>query len=307
MKYLWIMEKSSTQLLFYYSTAESKLDEFLVSGFLSALNSFSEVELGRDGIHNIDMGNLRLVYSNSPDYNLMTIAADDPDSNPALMLSRLEIIKKMFVQTFGFEKGDLDGTPRELNQFLPFEKTVSTLLDQWKEAESMMNVGVLFDLLGVFQQIFILLIRIIDDNFTGTKYCTVLEKIDAITPQLMEWHEARENPDSFRLIQIFIPKVDLEKVHIEFNIESGMNVLSLNPIGLDESMLKPMLFIVLINYKSVIEEKMGTKKWLFEFNKKVRPYLFSNWDFLNELGIMKELLEIFMEEGDSDTQMMPLE
>ena len=53
------------------------IDQDLVSGLLSALHNFSEVELKHQGIESIEMAGLTWTYLDSKDIFLLLIAADD--------------------------------------------------------------------------------------------------------------------------------------------------------------------------------------------------------------------------------------
>mgnify|MGYP000986570651 CR=1 FL=1 len=292
MKHIWIIEKTSSRHIFYYNYSKQELDAYLVSGLLSALNTFSESELGDQGIESIDMGGLRWVYGYYPEPGIMIVAAGDKNSNANLMRARLDIIAKMFVSQYEITPEKLNETLLEITQFEMFKETLQTLHLQWEEASKIEDVGKLFDLLGVFQQIFIKFIKIINENVPRGKYLQLLHEINELTPRL----EA-ENPmqESFRLIKLFIPHVDLNQQKIVFEQAQGTNVIGLNPIGIDADSLKSMFMIVLINYKEAVLKVLGRQIWLEVFNSEIQPLLFSKWDFLTEMKLMKEILETFLE------------
>lgn len=292
MKHLWIMHKSTMSSLFYHSFAKSSLDGVLVSGLLSAFSIFSEAELGTKGIESIEMSGLRWVYARYPDLDLLLIVAGDKNNNSAMLRVRMDVIQKMFVTQFDWiENKEKDGCV-ELSQFEPFHETLSTLSSQWEQADKLMDVGKLFDLLGVFQQIFIILIKIINDHVPKAKYAAVLTALKDISPSFI----TGETPQpSFRLIELFFPKVNMEKQEIAFDKSLGMNVVGLNPIGLDFENLKSMFMIVMINYAQTIRLAVSESSWLPVFNHELRPYIFSKWDFLANLKLIREMLEIFLE------------
>ncbi len=97
MKHIWIINQNSGTTLFYQSYSVSELDPDLVSGLLSALNTFSEVELKSHGISAIEMGGMKWVYLGKPDFGILLIAASDMSTNTPLTKARLEVISKMFI------------------------------------------------------------------------------------------------------------------------------------------------------------------------------------------------------------------
>ena len=139
MKHLWIMNLKSSILLFYYSpTSEKdryKLNEYLISGLLSTMNIFSEVELEGKGVESIDMAGLRWVYLKDVMNNLLLVAADSKSANSDLMSARLDVIKKMFVKTFDIDAHFWAKGPIEIGQFEKFSITVQMVYDQWQVAE----------------------------------------------------------------------------------------------------------------------------------------------------------------------------
>ncbi len=100
MKHFWVINSYSSVSLFYRNYSNFTLDKDLISGFLMALNSFSEVELKSHGIRSIIMGGLSWVYYDPQDSGLLLVAADGVKSNIEVMRSRLQVIFKMFVEKY---------------------------------------------------------------------------------------------------------------------------------------------------------------------------------------------------------------
>ena len=77
MKHIWIIDDLSSTAVFYKNYTAMDLDQDLVSGLLSALHNFSEVELKHQGIESIQMSGLSWTYLDSKEYSLLLIGADD--------------------------------------------------------------------------------------------------------------------------------------------------------------------------------------------------------------------------------------
>jgi hypothetical protein len=262
-KYLWIIQKESSQYLFYHEFEEGKnLDGILISGLLSALNIFSQEKIGEQGISNIEMGELQWVYNQDSTLDLLLIAACEKDCNSNLMRERLNIIKKMFVTHFGITKDYWDEWDGNTSNFSVFIDVVNTLQDQWNKANEMMNVGVMFDLLGVFQDFLFLMIKIIRENFAGLMYEQILRDLNGYKKKLEQWLKTEAIFDKYRIIDLFLPQIDLQKNVIEFNQTEGTKVLGLNPIGLDTNVLTPIFMIVIKHFKKVIKLVAGENVWL---------------------------------------------
>ena len=152
MLHLWIINKQSSTSLFFRSWTNITLDPDLISGLLSALNNFSEIELKEEGIVAIDMGNLKWAYSHHPEMHLLLIASGDKDSDPLILKSRLDVIYKMFVSTFDLTSSDFENPIIKITKFKSFAETVDMLQEQWKQAELIISGGMaaMFDILECF-------------------------------------------------------------------------------------------------------------------------------------------------------------
>lgn len=294
--HIWILQKSSSLMLFYYSSHVSEnLDQGILSGLLGALNTLSEMELKDQGIESIDMGGLRWVYLSDPAANLLLVGADGKDSNAKLMLARLKVINKMFVQTFEISSEFWTRVKVvELSHFRSFKETIQMLESQWVEAEKVMDVGIIFDLLGVFQNVFIRMINIVEKNLQGDVLNQALMELSLLSPKIIKYMQDQGKPESKRIIELFIPKVDFGSQKIIFNEAQINNVFGLNPIGLDFSTLKPLFFTVLHDFRATLDHSIGEKKVLEIVKKEIMPFLFSKWDFLQKLDVVKEFFHIFL-------------
>jgi hypothetical protein len=280
MLYIWIIEKSTSAALFYRSYSDLMIDPDLVSGLLSALNNFSEVELKARGIEAIDMAGLRWVYVGNDPLNLLIIAADVKTSNDSVMRSRLEVIEKMFIQQYKITPETWDQKLININQFSDFAAVCDMLRDQWKQAEKVVGAAQLFDMLGVFQQIINVCTDIIRENFFGTKREEIFKQVGVIFAELKELPEVKGNEE-------------LQK--ITYDSQQGWNVITLNPTILDELTLKRTLFFITKRLKRIIHSQMGLMQSMKAFNKELIPFVFTNWELLEQLQMNKSILQVFLE------------
>jgi hypothetical protein len=280
MQYLWIIDKATSAALFYRSYADLQIDPDLVSGLLAALNNFSEIELRSHGIESIDMGGLRWVYVTNEPIGLLLIAADEKSSNADLMRSRLEYIEKVFIQTYGFTEETLKKKLININEFADFSNMVDTLREQWFMAEKAMDSAALFDLLGVFQQLFNITNDIVRTYCQTTKQTDVFNQIQLVEKQLRETLDIQKYPDLS---------------NITYDPMQGWMVLTLNPLTLNEDIIKRALFFITRAVVKILKDNLGKLFSLSAFNSDVFPYLFSSWDLLEKLKIGKSLIQIFIE------------
>ncbi|MHA1612339.1 MAG: hypothetical protein ACTSVZ_02860 [Promethearchaeota archaeon] len=291
MKYLWIIEKLSSKSMFYHEFApDLPLDGILLSGLLSAMNSFSVGELGDSGIESIEMGGLQWVYFSNMETNLMLVAAGEKNCNSALLKARLQVIHDMFVQHFNVDKKFWKEWRYEITQFYEFSKIVETLQQQWSKADQMMNVGAIFDIMGVFQQIFFCFIKIVKDNFAGMKLHSVLKKLHAYKNRLEIWYEQQGLDDSYRVIELFIPAIDLSKDEIVFNEAPATNIFGINPIGLTNDVLTPLFYLVLRHFQTTLQSELGESLWMLVAKKEIMPQILEKWNFIKSLDLDKLLI-----------------
>lgn len=293
-KYLWIIEKASSKSLFFHSiSSQQEVDGMLLSGLLSALNSFSEAELGDTGIESIEMGDLKWVYLSDTSSHLMLVAATEKSCKASLMKARLRVIHNMFVQQFQIDDDFWESWDFEISKFRPFSEVVETLYQQWVEADQIMNVGALFDLMGIFQQIFCIFINMINENFTGLKRHIVLEKLSRYKDKLNLWYQRQNLDDTYRVIEIFIPFIDLVTDEIIFNEAPATNIFGLNPVGLDQDVLIPLFYLVLRHFQNVLLHEFGERVFLQIIKKEIIPFLLQKWEILKTMELNKLFLQLF--------------
>ena len=247
MKHFWIINSYSSVALFYGNYSDFILDPDLISGFLTALNSFSEVELKSHGISSIIMGGLSWVYYDPHDYGLLLVAADDVKANTEVMRSRLQVILKMFVEKYKITTKSMKSLVDQ-SKYVDFKETIDMLESQWQVAESILEGGaaLIFDLLGVFQQLFNQFNQIIQETFFKEENEKVMDAIGEILENLNNMPEFKENP---------------ELSNISFD-EHGWDIITLNPLNIDLGVLKRTLILITIHLNNVIKENLTDKCFL---------------------------------------------
>jgi hypothetical protein len=151
---IYIVEKKSGRAIFSKSYA-FKIDETLISGFLSALYGFAQAELEeKSGVDNIDMSGNRFVYVD--DAGLLYIGCADKNDSAEMLHEQLDVIKDSFKPAFsipedgGFDKLNWDGNE---TTFRPFEETLDMLVQQWEKAKKVAKSAYMMDLIDVYQNI----------------------------------------------------------------------------------------------------------------------------------------------------------
>ena len=282
MKHVWLINSQSSTTLFYRNYSEMKIDPDLLSGLLTALNNFSAVELGSSGISSIEMGGLRWVYHHEPDFHLMLIGADQMSANSQVMRSRLQVILKMFKQKYDITKEKMSKDLINVNEFESFNEELDLVRQQWEMAEKQFGPAQLFDVLGVFQQIFNAMSEIFKYNFYG-------ESFDRIVSQLNEF--AKNLADDLNV------EGNEEYKKIKYDKKLGWSVINMNPMQLDGENLKHILFNILQHQKDILKEQMSTMSMLYAFNKYIYPFLMSQMEILDNLGLTKPLLNLFLSDN----------
>ena len=280
MKHFWIINSYSSVALFYRNYSNFTLDQDLISGFLMALNSFSEVELKSHGISSIMMGGLSWVYYDPRDSGLMFVAADDVKSNTEVMRSRLEVIFKMFVKKYDITSKKMKSLVDQ-SIYVEFQETLDMLEKQWKQAESILEGGaaLIFDLLGIFQQLFNQFNHIIQTTFFKEEYVKVMDNVGEMLENLNTMPEFKENP---------------ELSNISFD-EHGWDIITLNPLKIDLKVLRRTLILITIHLNNVIKENLTEYGRMNAYIKHLFPYLMAQYELLESLGILHDLFRIFLQ------------
>ncbi|MHA2471676.1 MAG: hypothetical protein ACXAES_00425 [Promethearchaeota archaeon] len=263
---IWIVESDSGVKLLYKSFLKTDADEDIVSGFLTAFNQFSMMEF-KQSIDSIEMGGLRWIYIVEQEYNLLFVAASEKDMDTQILKGRLDVIRNAFLKEFTptwKKKGKTwDG---DINVFLPFLQLIEDYYNQWEEVESLTRVADFFDILGIFQNIFILMRILIDiDTFYNTY----------------------SNRKDF--------KCDPELGNISFSKEGWFDIVDINLIKCDKDLvirhLKSLITVVVNTLKRVKGDNLCLKYFREE---KVFEYVFNSMELLKDLNLDMFFLELFL-------------
>ncbi|MHA1754959.1 MAG: ADP-ribosylation factor-like protein [Candidatus Odinarchaeia archaeon] len=114
--------KKSGECLFSKSYGMKSLDEGLISGFLSALQSFVS-EVSGDAIKVIRTGNIKFIYGVGKDLIFVFSASEDEDEKQAQ--EKISKIKDEFIKRYHTHLEDWDGNTSKFEEFYEFvDKTV---------------------------------------------------------------------------------------------------------------------------------------------------------------------------------------
>ncbi|MHA1729403.1 MAG: hypothetical protein ACTSWY_11810 [Promethearchaeota archaeon] len=277
MKHLWIIYETFSVFNRDFSVTGFQIDPDLISGLLSALNYFSEIQLpNRAGIESINMGGLTFVYLIVKDYDLLFIAADEKDTSSNTLRSRLEVIRDSFIKKYDLTpekwKAEFHGGKSD---FEDFRRTVDVFVAQWKEAEKVISKAETFDLLGIFQQIYNICL-----NFVSTQDESI-KILNDITSKIKNFITDIKNSNEFSDVP------EISKINFD---DYSWEIININPTRISPVLLEKILLILTIELRKLMIEKFGVIK----FNTEINPFLLSNWGLIKKLQIDKKLLDIFL-------------
>jgi len=277
---IWILESDSGIKLLYKSFLKTDADEDIVSGFLTAFNHFSVMEF-KQSIDSIEMGGLIWIYISEPKYNLLFVAAGTKEMKTEILKSRLEVIKNAFIKEFDKvweKKGhNWDG---DIKIFDPFLKLIEDYYYQWKEVESITQTADFFDILGIFQNIFIMLRNIIENKMYSKSKNEILNLVDLIYTEFKETEDFKCEPE-------------LES--ITFTKDGFFNIIDINLIKCDKELVINNLKHLLTKVVNSLKEVKGNNSCLKYFREeKVYSYIFNNMTLLKDLNLDMYLLELFL-------------
>jgi len=277
---IWILESDSGVKLLYKSFLKTNADEDIVSGFLTAFHQFSMVEFNQS-IDSIEMGGLRWVYILEPKYNLLFVAANKKKMKTEILKTRLNVIKNAFTKEFDpvwEKKGhNWDGN---INIFLPFLQLIEDYYSQWEEVETLTQVADFFDILGVFQNIFIMLGKVIENRMYASSRKEVLNLV-------------AEKYDLFKKREDYKKMPELR--NISFSKESWFNIIDINLIKCDKEMVIRSLKYLLTQVVTVLKDVKGDNLCLKYFREEdLYGYIFNNMELLKDLNLNKFLIELFL-------------
>ncbi len=277
---IWILNSDSGIKLLYKSFLKTDADEDIVSGFLTAFHHFS-VEEFHQSLESIEMGGLRWIYILEPKFKLLFVAADIKSVKTEILMGRLNVIKQAFLKEFEpvwiKKKHSWDGN---MNVYLPFLKVIEDYYGQWEEVESISQVADFFDILGVFQQIFILLRNILEKKMYNKSKHLILDRMQKVY-------------NKFRKEEVYKLQPELE--NITFSKESWFNIIDINLLKCEKEVITKYLKSILRETVSILTEVKGRNLCLKYFSEeRVYSYIYNNMELLKDLNLDMFFLELFL-------------
>jgi len=277
---LWILNSDSGIKLLYKSFLKTDADEDIVSGFLTAFHHFSMEEF-HQSLESIEMGGLRWIYILEPKFKLLFVAAGIKSTKTEILMGRLNVIKESFIKEFTpvwIKKGN--SWNGNMNVFLPFLKVIEDYYSQWEEVESINQVADFFDILGVFQQIFIILRSILENKMYSKSKNIVLQKIEEVCKQFREQEKFKNQP---------------EFENITFSKENWFNIIDINLLKCEKEVITTYLKAILYETVQILKEVKGKNLCLKYFSEeRIYTYIFNNLELLKDLKLDMFLLELFL-------------
>ncbi|MEJ2250249.1 MAG: hypothetical protein P8Y70_08425 [Candidatus Lokiarchaeota archaeon] len=277
---IWVLDSESGVKLLSKSFLDTSIDEDIVSGFLTAFHHFSMEEFDQS-LESIEMGGLKWIYAIEPKYNLLFVAADKKSAKTEILMGRLNVIKKEFVKEYKeiwFQKGESwDGN---INIFLPFKETISDYYEQWEKVKDLSYVADFFDVLGVFQHIFIMLNIVIGRRMYSKSRNQIMDEIDKLYNDLSQNETFKDKP---------------ELKHITFSKDSWFTILDTNLIKCDKELVITYLKSLLVQILKILQKVKG-KRLCFKYfsEEKIYTYLFNNLSLLKDLKLDLFLFRLFL-------------
>ncbi|MFX0046577.1 MAG: hypothetical protein ACFE8G_00255 [Candidatus Hermodarchaeota archaeon] len=277
---IWILNSDSGVKLLYKSFLKTDADEDIVSGFLTAFHHFSMEEF-HQSLESIEMGGLKWIYTLEPKFKLLFVAADVKSVKTEILRGRLNVIKVAFLKEFEpvwiKKKHSWDGN---MNVFLPFLKVIEDYYGQWEEVESISQVADFFDILGVFQQIFIILRNILENKMYTKSKNLVLNQIEKAYNKLKKQEEYRQQP---------------ELENITFTKESWFNIIDINLLKCEREVITKYLKSILYKTVRILQDVKGKNLCLKYFSEeRVYSYIYNNMELLRDLNLNMFFLELFL-------------
>ena len=277
---IWVLDSESGIKLLYKSFFKTDADEDIVSGFLTAFHHFS-VEEFHQSLESIEMGGLRWTYTLEPKFRLLFVAADNKNIKTEIIKGKLNVIKNAFIKQFKSiwdKRGETwDG---DLNVFSPFLSTLEDYYHQWEEVENVTQIADFFDILGIFQQILILLRNIVEKRMYSKSKIVILDRIDENYLQISQQDEFKEQD---------------ELNNITFSKDSWFNLIDINLIKCDKEIVINFLRSMVRCVVGILMEVKGKNNCLKYFSEeKIYAYLYNNMNLLKDLALDMYFLETFL-------------
>lgn len=277
---IWIVDSNTGIKLLYSSHTDYIYDEDLVSGLLAALNQFILTQF-KEPIESIDMGGLKWVYLFDTESKILFVAAHTKDINAEILRARLDFLKQLFIKEYIKDKVNWRSNWNgNIDLFFPFRDKIEKYYLQWKQAEKIDNIADFFNFVGIFQQVFNLLIRVIEKHVFGEEkndlYKLFKEKFDSL---FNDENIAR----------------DPELSKITFSRDLGFSIIDINPTNCNILILKKQINELLKLVINIIKNKIGQLSSLNLFIKEnIFNYIFNNLILLKELNLDEFVLKVFL-------------
>ncbi len=277
---IWILDSDSGVKLLYKSFLKTDADEDIVSGFLTAFHHFS-VEEFHQSLESIEMGGLKWIYTLAQDYNLLFVAAGTKLIKTEILMGRLNAIKEAFIKEFELillkRIKIWDGN---IGVFAPFINVIEDYYNQWEEVETLAQVADFFDILGIFQQILIIIRNIIENKMYTKSKNLILNGIE-------EKFKSLKNQEVF--------KNQVEMKNITFSKKSWFNIIDETLIKCDIVLVIKYLKLLLTDIINILKDVKGNNLCMKYFSEEnMYAYLFNNLKLLKDLKLDTFLLELFL-------------
>ena len=277
---IWILDSDSGVKLLYKSFLKTDADEDIVSGFLTAFHHFSMEEF-HQSLESIEMGGLKWIYTLAQDYNLLFVAAGTKLIKTEILMGRLKAIKEAFIKEFELillkRIKFWDGN---IGVFAPFINVIEDYYNQWEKVETLAQVADFFDILGIFQQIFIIVRNIIENKMYTKSKNLILNGIE-------EKFKSLKNQEVF--------KNQVEMKNITFSKKSWFNIIDEKLIKCDIVLVIKYLKLLLTDIINILKDVKGNNLCMKYFSEEnMYAYLFNNLKLLKDLKLDTFLLELFL-------------
>ena len=167
-----------------------------------------------------------------------------------------------------------------MNVYMPFLKVIEDYYGQWEEVESLNQVADFFDILGVFQQIFIMLRNILEKKMYNKSKQVVLDQMQKVY-------------NNFKKEEVYKSQPELE--NITFSKESWFNFIDINLLKCEKDVITKYLKSILYETVSILKEVKGKNLCLKYFNEeRIYSYIYNNMELLKDLNLDMFFLEIFL-------------
>ena len=277
---LWILDSESGIKLLYKSFLKTDIDEYLVSGLLSAFNQFTMTEF-RQPIESLEMGGFRWIYLLEPDCNLLFVVADAKNVSTVKIKSKLNVIKNSFINDYKhvwLKRGKT--WTGDINVFLPFIEIIENYYYDWEDAEIVLQLADFFELLGIFQQLFNLINTTIKIIIQEEKRENIYKRIETIFENFKNREDIKD---------------DVELRKFSFSKESGFTIMEINHTNCDPIMVRDILIKFVVDITDIIKEEVGEDLSLKYYREgKIYNYIFSNLKKLKSLNLDMLFIKLFL-------------